>query len=645
MNSYRSIKSKVLLPLFVSLSIIFVIFQIYSNYLFYQEDKDQRLEHIQILSTAIASNLQASIMFEDTDSAQEQLNTFSADKNILQVTLTLVDGTLFSEYKNDSEAIHIETNIKAHIDQGFYYGKDNFHVFTPVTLDRKQLGLLHIISENDFLDSAIDKALNVAVFLLILLLSISFYLFTKLNNLIVNPVANLKNSMSNFLNKKDDFKPLKVNQQDELGDLVNGFNTMLARLATHEKKIKSTLFRLEEEKVFAEELIDSVQHGLFLVDNTGLILHCNPAGKALFDGEDILKTCIQNLFEQAEQECLILAINEVQHLQQQTFFINRNMINEKVLSISSNPQNKVGSVIFAIDDITDSYHANYRQQLAAGVFENSQDGILVINADGEITMTNPALHRLLGFSEAEMLGQLPEKVLDWQNFRSNMNNINDSVDNFGTWQGELCEKHHDGRVIPMFVKANKIASQTDSGDLVFILSDLSNVKEVERLEYLAHHDSLTGLINRSKLYTQIESLLQRNKLGDFSILFLDLDGFKCINDTHGHDAGDQVLKVVAKRLTKLVRNSDLVCRLAGDEFVILVVNNSDDITNVLAKRMLDAIAQPITFNDSLLQIGVSIGVHRTQKGDVTDTESLLKLADLAMYEAKSLGKSRIVHSG
>lgn len=644
MNAYRSIKSKVLLPLFVSLSIIFVIFQIYSNYLFYQEDKDQRLEHIQILSTAIASNLQASIMFEDTDSAQEQLSTFSADKNIIQVTLTLVDGTLFSEYKKDSEATHIEANIKAHINKGFYYGKDNFHVFTPVVIDGVQLGSLHIISENNFLDSAIDKALNVAVFLLILLFIISFYLFTKLNNLIVNPVANLKNSMSDFLNKKDDFKPLKITQQDELGDLVNGFNTMLARLSTHEKKIKSTLFKLEQEKAFAEDLIESVQHGLFLVDNTGLILHYNPTGKALFDGEDILKTCIQELFEQKDQDALRLAINEIDHLNRQTFFINRNMINEKVLSITSSSQNKVGTVIFAIDDITDSYHANYRQQLAAGVFENSQDGILVINTDGEITMTNPALHRLLGYSETEILGHRPEKVFDWQNFRSNMNNINDSIDNFGTWQGELCEKHHDGRVIPMFVKANKVTSDTDSSDLVFILSDLSNVKEVERLEYLAHHDSLTGLINRSKLYSQIESLLLHNKLGEFSIMFLDLDGFKDINDTHGHDAGDQVLKVVAKRLTKIVRNSDLVCRLAGDEFVILIINNGDDITSILAERMLASISQPITFKDSRLQIGVSIGVHITEKEDVRDTESLLKLADLAMYQAKSLGKCRIVNS-
>ncbi|MDW1957470.1 GGDEF domain-containing protein, partial [Vibrio sp. Vb0562] len=226
--------------------------------------------------------------------------------------------------------------------------------------------------------------------------------------------------------------------------------------------------------------------------------------------------------------------------------------------------------------------------------------------------------------------------------------IIESIENYGVWQGEVIEQNHLGLLVPMFARVNRIVKCEDNGfyDLVIILTDLSNAKEMERLEYLAHHDALTGLANRSKFHLELEDLVQRSgyQRDEFAVLYLDLDGFKEINDTYGHDAGDEVLKRVADRLTSATRHSDLIARLSGDEFVMLVNPANQKVVTRIAEQLLESICAPIEYKGNELKVGVSIGVKLVGVNE-RDATRILKSADTAMYQAKKAGKGQAILMG
>ncbi|MGF1754486.1 GGDEF domain-containing protein, partial [Vibrio makurazakiensis] len=129
----------------------------------------------------------------------------------------------------------------------------------------------------------------------------------------------------------------------------------------------------------------------------------------------------------------------------------------------------------------------------------------------------------------------------------------------------------------------------------------------------------------------------------FAVIYLDLDGFKAVNDTYGHDAGDEVLKEVANRLTSQVRTGDLVARLAGDEFVLVIQPTNKELITVLAQRLLSLLTDPIPYRNRQLEVGASLGIHLVESSD-RDLDSILKEADEAMYRAKHLGKGQYVFS-
>ncbi|SDH00616.1 PAS domain S-box-containing protein/diguanylate cyclase (GGDEF) domain-containing protein [Vibrio xiamenensis] len=641
-----SLKTKLMLPIIFFTTLIFVVSQLYSFFLAYETQKENLLGRVSVLANGVAYNLQAAIIFNDSLAANEVLSAFSADSEVLRVKLYTKEGQLFAMYEREGVNAPIPTVSQQQQIDSQSYAFANSHIFLkiPVKVENDVIARLRVTISKSSLNELYEKALNNALIYFSLLVVAATILYLTIQKFIIVPVFSLNQGMRGFISRNQQCR-IAPAANDEIGDLVDAFNTMIERLKQRDKQVSYTLDKLEEEKAFANEVVETVQHALIVVDGDGSVVHFNKAACDIFK-------CTHAYLKNANITDIIHTQDALfnQAFRQKSEFFDRNLwikdaFNQpQLLQITCTALSKAEQMLFAIQDITEMEAAQGRQRLAAGVFENSHDGLMVVDHQGYITMVNPAVTNLLGYSQDLLMDNKPEDILDWQQFAAYMPTIKETVFSYGQWQGEIWEKHVDGHMVPMFVKVSCIQKlDGEPGyDLVYILSDLSNIKEMERLDYLAHHDSLTGLANRAHLYRVLDDLLDSDAyLNGAALLYIDLDGFKEVNDTYGHDAGDEVLKQVAERLLSQVRSIDLVARLSGDEFVVLIRSSEPGDAEALGNRLIGLINQDVVYKGQILNVGASVGVHPIQGKDES-LDSILKSADTAMYKAKSSGKGRVV---
>jgi diguanylate cyclase (GGDEF)-like protein len=219
-----------------------------------------------------------------------------------------------------------------------------------------------------------------------------------------------------------------------------------------------------------------------------------------------------------------------------------------------------------------------------------------------------------------------------------------SLNETGSWQGEVWNRHKSGSTYVELVAIDKVDDQQhEESFFVAVFSDITRIKNHEKeLHRIAHYDQLTGLPNRRLLNDRLDQSLAHAERAHkpLALCFLDLDGFKAINDKHGHSTGDKVLVHLTNTLQQALRKGDTIARLGGDEFVILLseLNNTEEINTAL-NRILSLINKPITIEGLTLSISASIGAT-IFPADNVDSESLLRHADQAMYAAKEAGKNR-----
>ncbi|MGQ5521959.1 two-component system response regulator [Chitinimonas sp. PSY-7] len=301
-------------------------------------------------------------------------------------------------------------------------------------------------------------------------------------------------------------------------------------------------------------------------------------------------------------------------------------------------------VIGAVRDVTVRREMEERLRQAGVVFRATAEGILILDSDGIVRSINPSFTRLTGFLESDALGRHPTEFL--LNRRDQDMTYDDiaKIPN-GFWSGEVAVKCKDGRVLPVLKHICAVRdSRGATVQYVQTLSDISAIREAERqLAHLAYHDPLTGLGNRYLLDQRLESEVERasHHRGNVALLFIDLDGFKSINDSMGHHAGDRVIQETAIRITRAIRRNDEAIRLGGDEFVVIVPDLRQSIEAIgIANKILKAVLEPLTIENQQLTIGASIGMARYPDDGETPAQ-ILSAADSAMYEAKRLGKGRV----
>ncbi len=282
------------------------------------------------------------------------------------------------------------------------------------------------------------------------------------------------------------------------------------------------------------------------------------------------------------------------------------------------------------------------------IVTQAPDGILFVSDAGTIVLANEALCTLSGYQPHELLGQSVELFLPAGLHRLHVENRQRYVLNprrrpMGT-MGNLTLQRKDGASVPIDIALSRLDAEGQVGTIAFV-RDTSETKQSERqLQHQATHDALTGLTNRWLLGEYLrQAIAHAGRAGRrIALLLLDLDGFKSVNDSFGHAVGDKLLVDVAGSLTAQVRASDVVARIGGDEFVVLLreVDAVSDAVRV-ADKLVAALSRPRTLDGIAVQTGCSLGIAMYPE-DAQESEALMRCADLAMYHAKAQGRGRSI---
>jgi diguanylate cyclase (GGDEF)-like protein/PAS domain S-box-containing protein len=296
-------------------------------------------------------------------------------------------------------------------------------------------------------------------------------------------------------------------------------------------------------------------------------------------------------------------------------------------------------------DITADVEQATMRRLSERVFEQSSDGIVLLDSDLRIETVNPAFERMMGFRADGVKGHHVEGILLEKEGRNVLRRIKSSLNLYGKWAGEVLQRAASGRRVVVWFSITRLTDAAgQKAGYIAVQTDLTRVREVESENLrLAHFDHLTGLPNRIELMDQMAEMIAFARLSSrsFGVVFMDLDQFKSINDSLGHTAGDRLLRTLAGRLSSILRGDDLMARIGGDEFVLLLPGLTAEHAQETIGRFAEAVRRPFDL-DGLTdyQASASFGVAFYPQHGMT-VEELLRHADTAMYSAKAAGRDRI----
>lgn len=390
-----------------------------------------------------------------------------------------------------------------------------------------------------------------------------------------------------------------------------------------------------------------------LVHRLGTILYVNSAATKVFgatDAQELVGKLTSELVHpdfHAQQTARMRSINAkmaIEPMVESRFLRLDGVAIDVEVQGTSIVYDGAPAIHVSIRDITRRKQAERSMQLAASVFTHAQEGIMITTADGKIIDVNAAFSQITGYSRDEVLGHNPRMLSSGRQEPSFYDSLFDDLARNGQWVGEIWNRRKSGEV---YAQLQNISEVRDAQGLlqhyVSLFNDITQIKDhQQRLERMAHFDTLTQLPNRLLLADRLQQAVAQaqRRAGSIAVVYLDLDGFKAVNDHHGHAVGDELLIVVSQHMKAALRDGDTLARVGGDEFVAVLVDLSqtDDAAPVL-DRLLQAAADPVRVGAALLGVSASLGVAMYPR-DGTDSEQLLRRADHAMYQAKKAGGNR-----
>ncbi|MFT7413925.1 MAG: diguanylate cyclase (GGDEF)-like protein/PAS domain S-box-containing protein [Methylophagaceae bacterium] len=297
-----------------------------------------------------------------------------------------------------------------------------------------------------------------------------------------------------------------------------------------------------------------------------------------------------------------------------------------------------------ISDITERKQSEENLKLAASVFTHAREGIMITDAAGTIIEVNDTFTQITGYSREEVIGQNPRILQSGRQSPEFYTEMWQAINTTDHWIGEVWNRRKNGEVYPENLTISVVNDAAGKvSHYVALFSDITRIKEHQsQLEWMANYDVLTSLPNRTLLADRLSQAMVQSQRhhNSVAVVFLDLDGFKDVNDSHGHIVGDELLIIASLRMKEALREGDTLARIGGDEFVAVLADLTkvEDCQPVLERLLLSA-SRPVTIGEIKLQVSTSIGVTLYPQ-DGADAEILMRHADQAMYLAKQAGKNR-----
>ena len=299
--------------------------------------------------------------------------------------------------------------------------------------------------------------------------------------------------------------------------------------------------------------------------------------------------------------------------------------------------NSAGSVIGLIGigrNITERKRLEEERRLAALVYQHTAEGMLVTDADYHIIAINPACARITGYELPEVLGKSPNIFNSGRQDQYFYDSMWEAINGVGQWNGEMWDRRKNGDIYPKSITINQLLGDDDTlHGYVMLFSDITEKKQAEKKIWeQANFDMLTKLPNRHMFRDRLAQEIKKERRAGSSLalLFIDLDHFKEVNDTHGHLVGDDLLIEVARRIRGCTRDSDTVARLGGDEFTVIITQLEDSkFAEGVAQKIINCMAEPFVLGEDEVYVSASIGIT-LYPDDALEVDQLLKNADQAM---------------
>lgn len=400
------------------------------------------------------------------------------------------------------------------------------------------------------------------------------------------------------------------------------------------------------------KIYNSVHDAIVLFEQNGRITDVNERFMSMFDvsyNEALNYSIFPDYIDQEDEfERLQLILEKVKHQQDEQVILNVQQPNTGKRLIIEIYVTKINlgtgeTILASINDITSIVKGQEMIEKLSAAVKQSPASVVITDKDGIIEYVNPKFTERTGYDLDEAIGKSPHILKSGKHTNAFYTDLWKTITSGQDWHGEICNINKAGDLFWESVSISPIVN--DKGDhtnYVAVKEDITERKiQEEKIEYLALHDVLTDLPNRSLFMNRLETAVERAKRSNHlvALMFIDLDGFKSVNDTYGHKCGDEVLIATAERILNCHRAVDTTARIGGDEFVTILEDIKDrDSVATIAKRIVKTLSDPFECDGNICKIGCSIGIS-IFPDDATDIETLINTADTAMYEIKNTVKN------
>ena len=443
---------------------------------------------------------------------------------------------------------------------------------------------------------------------------------------------------------------------DEFSELAQSVNSMTSKLQQLTQRLEHTVrertAELHQSESHLRAIIAAEPECIKIVDAQGLLTQMNPAGLLMIEADSLAQVRgrdVKALLAPEYREAFaamhqrVLAGESIQ----MEFEVLGLKGGRRWLETHAAPMlvNGQPAQLAITRDISERKQLQAKLMLAASVFGHAGEGIIITDAAGTIVDVNGAFTRITGYSREDAIGQNPRILSSGRQDKAFYQALYRSLTEQGHWSGEIWNRRKNGEVYAELITISAVRdAQGRTQHYVALFSDITTIKTHQsQLEHIAHFDALTSLPNRLLLADRLQqAMAQAQRRGQqLAVAYLDLDGFKSVNDSHGHALGDQLLVTLATAMKDALREGDTLARIGGDEFVAVLIDlDSLDSCLPMLTRILDAAAAPVQLGDLTLQVSASLGVTFYPQTQDIGADQLSRQADQAMYQAKLAGKNR-----